>query len=699
MATNPMFNNRVSPNGATAPNNPLNNSHKKYFQGYNTFDYSRSLFTTLRYADLTPFEVVRGVEGDKLPFGSKHFLRSYTLQSPMMSDIFMRRSYFMCDMRAILPINWDKIYKQPVIGDDISGFDYGTYMSGFFKYMYDCINVDGNIIGPMFGKANENNFIFYVNWFFHHILFLESVFSCGGLLPNMGAHVDASLRLGVSYANFDKYFDNWVSNYLNDTIFRFKIGETIYASQYTKNGSGSPTFVTVRQLLDMLRHHPDFVVTAPVGNGFSEAQDHFDFWRDVFSGANVSGSSSASAGLDLDVLYAYQICCAQFYTNTSVDYIYTAQLYRDNQLALWRKVNYALGSALTGVGLIGPHDLTFTYNGVDYDYDICSGHYLRYVFSRFLPRLGERTISVVNESDFELISHLYGFLSNIFSYQRSLRYGDYFTGSRTRPLSVGDVSVNVVDSKVSAIDVTRNLLRQRFFNAVGRVRNTMSDYLREVMHGTASPRDDEARYLSSIRSHVSGFEVENTSSEDQGKLVTNLKSGDSRFVFEIEVGSPCIVIGIASFDSPRIYSRTLDRFYFHESRFDRFNPFMQYAGDQEVYAGEKDIRFRINITPFSYTLRHMEYKQRFPIAAGGFVNSLPSWLMVTDNDDGRLGNDTSLDGTNHLTPEYIRSKNYELDRFYSSLTGYSLGTYFHFIVRFDNIVNAKRRMEYSPSIL
>ena len=80
---NPFFKNKTSPNGVTAPNDSLNESHKRYYRGYNKFNLTRQFYNTERYADINLIEVLEGVEGDKLPFGNNHSIRSYTLKSPI----------------------------------------------------------------------------------------------------------------------------------------------------------------------------------------------------------------------------------------------------------------------------------------------------------------------------------------------------------------------------------------------------------------------------------------------------------------------------------------------------------------------------------------------------------------------------------------------------------------------------------------
>ena len=195
---------------------------------------------------------------------------------------------------------------------------------------------------------------------------------------------------------------------------------------------------------------------------------------------------------------------------------------------------------------------------------------------------------------------------------------------------------------------------------------------------------------------IKGFEVNNTSAEqfDVGMpntTTSQLRSADNRHIFEIEIDEPCYLIGINSYETPRIYSMTLDRFAMHHDRYDDFIPQMQYIGDQDIMASEINSLRKVE-TPYAYTLRYMEYKLRYSYASGGFIKALPSWAFITDNEDGNPPSDV-------INPNFIRSSPSEFDRFYKSLTGFSLGNYFHFIVAHTNVTSPSRKMEYTPEIL
>lgn len=651
---NPMFNNSTSPNNATAPSNSVNESHKRYNRSHNSFDFSRIFYNTLRYADVTPFESVEGVEGDRLPFGSTHEIRTHTLSSPLMSKIFMKKQYFQIDMKGILPVNWEKIYTNPVQGDDVP--------DDAFCYIPNFIGICSDFTAHTLHSLN----LLGSSHLLKRLILLESIFSNGSLLSSLGYHFSPCIysESNSVVVSFDKAFDNLFSQITsNNNTYRLET----YDGNFYFIGSDN-SHINWRTALDIIRHRGVSTFSYFDGEDYINEFSPNDLRAiDNFFYCLHFHTDSFHIPLNLSRIVAYQLICSQFYTNDKIDSIFSSHLWLENQKSIYRY-------DLSGVPRSWP---SFTYNGSRVDYDVISSH----VFVKLWNY-------IISERPDEV--YLDYFL-NIFTFRSSLRYGDYFTGSRSRPLAIGDVTSEVSNSSVSAIDITRSIMIQRFLNSVNRVGRRFSDYLSGVMNGVAPPDSTEPRYLASVTSRVSGFEVENTSS-DQGDIVTLLKSGDSNYIYEVEVGSPCIIMGLCTFEVQRVYSRSIDRFNFHSNRFEWFNKFMQYIGDQDIKQSELSSSLAPNF-PFAYTSRYMEYKQRYPVASGGFVEYLPSWLFITDNLDKSNSN------TLNINSSFIRSKNEEFDRFYKSLTGYSLASYFHFICSFDNKLIARREMDYSPSIL
>ena len=289
------------------------------------------------------------------------------------------------------------------------------------------------------------------------------------------------------------------------------------------------------------------------------------------------------------------------------------------------------------------------------------------------------------------------FWFNLFSFQRSLRYGDYFTGARPEPIAPGDINTPVIDGSVNALLLTRRLQLTRFLNKVNISGPRIQDYLRALFGGRLpeAPKDVPVR-RSVERFNVSGFEVNNTGdaqlkSQERNITTTNLRLDESRYMFEAEIEEPCILIAVQYFDAHRIYSKTMDRFAWHKTRFDDFIPDMQFTGDQDVKQRELDF-VNGQDAAYAYNLRYMEYKSRYSYASGAFIDDLPTWAFVTDNTDGNPSSP-------NIDPDYIRSSPSEFDRFYKSLNGYSLGTYYHFMTFNTNICAPYRQMVYAPEIL
>lgn len=180
---------------------------------------------------------------------------------------------------------------------------------------------------------------------------------------------------------------------------------------------------------------------------------------------------------------------------------------------------------------------------------------------------------------------------------------------------------------------------------------------------------------------------------ENNSITTILRSNAARYAFSFEPDRDCIVLGISYYDLPRVYTRATERQNFYLDRMDMFNPFMQYIGDQQIFNAELGTPAP-DLQPFSYTNRDMEYKQRFNMSAGGFCargTQLDKWFFPADVLRRWFGT--------NIGSSFIRSFNGEFDRFYISLNGYSLGTYFHFIVRYDDRCDASRPMAYAPGIL
>lgn len=650
MATNPLYHTNDSPNNATQPSKSVNQQNVYVPRSHNTFDNSYFNFTTERFGSYEPFFVMEGVPRDIIPLHSSHNVRALPMRSPFMGQIDLHKDYFLVPNNAIQPKTFDYIYTQPVQGDDVPEDAHNVF---------PILHPSG---GPIFGKLLVDAFdsgLESTDRFINQMI-CEFFFSAGSLLYKLGYKMNPIFYFGDEQVprSFDAAFDYACS--LIESL-EFEVNGKLYS--YFSDGTGN---VTLHQALSLFRR-------------FGSKCENLDcVWSNApavrIDLTSLPTTDDRNNTINMDRVIAYQLACSQFYVNPKVDFIYNAQLYRDNL--------FTLSNRIYDVGM-----LSFTYNGIVVPYDYCSRRYYAGVISAwFSPDFG------ANTSDY---LKLYDYFNALFGYRETLRFGDYFTDCRTRPLAIGDDMVTVNEDGVSVIDMSQSIVLQRYRNACVKIGQDYSDYLREILGSDPSPDYHVPKFIAHQEFNISGFEVANTSAENQGDLVTNLSTRDDTFAFEISVDMPCIIIGISSFTCPRCYMQTKERFFFHQDRYDMFNPMLQYLGDQAVYNKERtDLRPENEV--FGYQSRHNEYKQRYSQASGAFPTYLPSWAFITDSIFDPI---TDIAIANTQGVDFIRAHDYEFNRFFSDLKGYSVAGAFHFIVVYNNKCMSTRPMEVNPNIL
>lgn len=651
---NPLYNTNDSPNNSTQPTKAVNRQGVSVPKSHNTFDMSYYNYMTMPFGKYIPYFVMEGVPGDHIPLSSSHDVRSLPMSSPFLSQLKLNKDNFMVPMQAILPNTWEYIFKTPSQGDDVPD-DANCLFPAF------SIDTDWNFVHNGLFILNHINDSLSLSNKFKLLVVLESVISQGSLLAQLGYHLNPVIKThGVEYS-FDEFFDSRV--------------RLITSYSFTLNGKTfSEENLDIYQFLSLVRSYcgqlQDFDVTFE--------SEPFDI-EDVIFCPSFSSIEDFGTDINLSRVFAYQLACAQFFVNPQVDFLYNAQLYRDNLYTLYSRFMEASGeSASTEY---------FLMNGIRVPYDYTSKVYMYRVLNVVALGTGLVDSNIDAFADYMLA---------IFGHRESLRFGDYFTDSRTRPLAVGSDSIEVqTDGTVSVVDVSKNIVYQRFRNAVVKLGNNFGDYLRGIFGTTPSPDYHFPKFISHQDFDISGFEVANSTADNQGQLVTNLNTRDDSFIFEVEVDMPCVIIGIASFSVPRVYMQTKERHFFHRDRYDMFNTMLQYIGDQVVYNHERT-DLRPNDEIFGYQSRNNEYKQRYGVVSGGFATKLPAWSFVADSLFNPIV-DVFIADTQ--SPDFIRAHDYEFNRFFAQQSGYSLANWFHYILVINNKCVCNRPMEVNPNIL
>lgn len=683
----------------THQGNPVNDSKSTAPHSESHFDLGYTQMDTSAFGILKPHFSVEVLPKDRrMSLRCDHEIDSYTLKAPLKQNISIKKDYFFIPKEAVLPLQSERIVTNPNIGDDVPTLA-NSCVENFRDRIFDLIsrcksfivNSTATSISPaLFTIALRTALM--ARYFFSNGSLLDSMgYSNAGYFTYNKTVNGVTLKL-----SFDKWFDDFIETIITHVDYfgvqRLKIEDStptsdplvyVYAHKAVDQMGTFYYELNMRSFIEWSDDYPNLNVTGLYYvNSSTGASDLLTALKNLFSVSVFSRSTSAPSTpgepFNYERLAAYQLVCAHFYSNDAVDFVYEANLYR-------QVVQHVVDTFYDRSILTGARD--FSWNGVKLNYDSLAGQFMDLI-------LGITSGSASQALVDTMLIHTY--FSLIFAYRRSLRFVDYFTAAKSRPLAVGDTSIPVDSANnVDVVDVTRRIQWQRFLNNVNRTGRKISEYLKGLFPGNdMAPDYHNPLYLGHTSDTVYASNVENTGDaqmQEQNSVTSTLKSNASKYAFEFDCDRFGVVIGIEYFDVQRMYAHATDRQFFHVNRFDMFNPFLQFIGDQKIFREEIDDRASTDAA-FGYQLRHMEYKQRVSRACGGFVESLPGWSFLADNVPG-------LPRTDNISPDYIRSSCIELDPFYISLTGWSYGTYFHFIIKTVNYCESQRNMVYTPQIL
>lgn len=668
--------------------------HNRYPLGYR-------FANSERFAEINPFFKYRGTDGDKnVLLHSSSTVDSMSLNAPILQSIRKNLDFYQVDMRAILPRTYEYIKSLPEHGDDIDARKANCLIC-FRDDVGDPVLADG--ISKLACNVSPSVDLTFVGCFQRFMRFLavwDSLFSPDSLFASFRMPLADFLdpRGGKTYIDmlnllWEFYHDVW-DGYVSASLSQ---GRTSALIQFLDSANDiiftkSYDFASVS---DRMQFYYDFLenpnYTSVLQNAggifisdftsalssslqkvkFSELNDYFDaadgslvvlstFFPETPTPTGVF--QNMHKPINIESICAYQLSCAEFFTNDHVDYIFDAKLYRQ----------------LFESFLVDNTAISFNYNGLDLPYD---------GFSAVV--LDDISISLADSlSSFNL------FLSLI-TKKRSLRYKDYFTGSRTTPLAIGDNNIQVNNNVASVIDITQKIQLVRLRMAVQRVGRRAKDYINRVLGGDYRPDVTIPVKIGHIDTTIYNEETQNTA-ESQLALDNSrtavLKNHTSKFGFETDCDVDSIIIGLSSYDIVRFYDRGFDPFALKVDRFDMFIPEMQYIGDQPISRAELNAGLDVDL-PFAYTGRHMEYKTAVDFCSGAFRTSLAPWIFVQPS-NGVVDSSGTF-----LNPDFIRAHQNELDRYYVALTGTTPLERYHFICKYHNNVWSSRNMVVAPNIL
>lgn len=598
--------------------NAVNDPSVRVIRGKNQFPQSFQHPSTCLYGYVDPVAVMKGEVGDVIPYKFVTDLNTFTMKSPMKSEVKMYSAAFKVPMEAIYPRTYDILFSFAQKGDEVPQQSPSSAvpsisdsaraifpLKSFLEYVLNSFNV-----------MYDDNLSFSLSTYFRLIFLLESVFSDGGIFAKMNIHTNNLLfscfdieenRYNLLY--FDDIIDNVIYPRLVSFLERASDSSFIYLlHESVRNDSdeGYPIYVPTtnsdlygsRVLIDDFDSRAVYYCSIDrmfelirTGDWYSmskrtSGEDFDNLVYNLSLYINFDASAQVPNALNIESIIAYQLACVHFFNNPKVDYLYNVDLWRRNlETFIFSYTDGRIPS--------------FDYNGSSIMYDVVSHNCI------------ENMIAAISDGLDVGIDYFY----HLFAYHRSLRYGDYFTGARPEPIGVGDINLEEDENgAISSLEVARRLQLTRLLHKVAITGPEHKDQIKYIFGGRIpdAPKDVPIR-LSREEFTVEGFETNNTgaaqfSDSDPNITTTNLRLTDSKFMFEVEVDEPCWLVMVQYFEAHRIYANTIDRFAYHYDLFDDFVPDMQFIGDQDVKQSELLGIYGDQFSPFGYHLRNMEYK-------------------------------------------------------------------------------------------
>lgn len=634
----------------------LNNAQSFNKEGYNTFDRSNIRLMTSRFADIVPYGSQIAVDGDVIRKRNAVDVSTYTMKSRMLTDVNINLDSFVVNLSAIMPNTWRLVIKQPLKGNDVSSSVYPFW--NFRNFLYSVINFYDDVVGGNKTPLQVLKFIVAFDGICGHYGLLKHLGYSNPLADiadDLYEQMVTDLMAGA-YAITFKDRDN--------NSFQFGTGVSLSGLMglLDRFWKGEIDITNVGTFV------PDITKYGPVSPTYLKA-----ICQQV-----LSLDSTAVRTIDMRKVFAYQMTCAQFMTNSHIDDIYTGEMWLQNLSAYY--LTYGSIPA-------------FSLNGVYYNYDFCSNYMLDQVLNGFLDP----------DSDND-VDNWFIFASNIFALRSSLRESDYFTNTRLTRLAAVDTDIAVNANKVSVIDVNEKEWYQRFANAVNRGSQEINNYLFRMFGIQRERIEPQPNFVVHESFALGQAMTENTGSaqvSDPDSVTSRLGSAQSRFMYEIAIDEPeAVVISLMSCTARYVYPHAIDKTFDTQERFDMFQSLLQHVGDQNVMTHELDCNKPYGRS-LGFQLRYAQYKNSISHAVGGFSRGvLPTWaLLYPSVSITPAPVITDRFNLTNLTPEFIRNHNDEFDQFYNSLTGKCPSERFHFVVKVFNAVLNNSKQQAYPTLM
>ena len=720
MALNPAATSE-SLNNPTQRANELNDPQFENQQGYFPYDLTHSEYLSTLFGLGTPCMHLDTAPADRHVV--KHNLKAILnrIDGNFLSTINQYIDSFYVPLRSVYPTNYEKLIPNPTKGQDLpnSALPQIPFSALIHDYIagqqeVEIINGDTQVtidtlasIMTRFGQGDDNDYYTVDQYILGRLTLIATVLSRGQLLDYLGVQFDRQIlsERSILQDAIDYYFTrlhefvlqntNTLNEYtiyskpldLRDDTFELDVSAlkayTVDLDASVNQGDSRELSRFRGILADILERgempifpvtrQADITVRGAVSNLLQQIEAIFPYGEeDEFYITNINNASNPFQTRHISMVkpLAYQQIIAQYFSNNTVDNIYNAELY----MQLLRATMFPADDS----GFSS--EPTFLYNGVTTEYDYISAGAIYY--SLISPTAGK-------------YNRQYVWMTLMLLMRRTLRYGDYFATARPNMLAVGDLEINVENGMVSPIDITKNLLMQRYLNAANYIGSGFLPYFASIFGVTPSDTGTFPRFIAHQKIPFQN-QITNNTAEDQGKQTTNLVGYEDNQAFDVFIDDIGVLISVLSYDCLPVYTSGVDCSYHFADRFDYFNPMLQGIGDMPIYKSEIIGNLQLRNHIFGYTMRNKEYKWKTSRAHGAFCNWLPGFLLPFKL--SIFADDAGAEDL-HIDPDFIRDKPEYLDSVVPAMAGISPGEYYHFVVAVNNEVHSARKIQATPPVL
>lgn len=721
MALNPA-NKQGSLNDPTTRANELNDPQFSENQGYFPYDLTHQSFLTPNFGMITPSLIVDTVPADRIVVRDNTKLILNRIDGNFLSNMSQYVDTFYVPMRSIYPMNYEKMIVNKTKGDDIPNsalpmFPLGLLILDYLNsntpitfvdaannvdVVYTMRELTTAAINEDLTTGNFEEIVFSA--YYSRLTLLATVLSRGQLLDYLNYQLDElnddTTVLSMFQAKIDDYFNALYAcrtGYLDGGEYSTLLSHSLELDQDKITDLGGHRFTCNsmsewrQAIADILEkgemidfrgittagNYDDLIfATKELVNAIFSIFTNSDIgdYDGYIDNINESSNPFSDGGyINIGRVLAYQQVVAQYFTNDTIDNIYNSDLY----MQLLRAVMYPSIDGFSS-------EPTFDYNGVATEYDYIS--------------TGGAFYSLISDKIAGHLNRQYVFMTLMFLLRRSLIYGNYFNTARPNMLAIGQLGVAVEDGSVSPIDITRNLLMQRYLNACNRVGNGFLQSMASLFGITPSDTGTFPRFISHRKIEIQNQVTNNTSSE-QGKQTTNLVAYSDNTACDVFIDDFGYLISVISFDVLPVYTTGIDSTWHFSDRFDLYNPMLQNIGDQAIRSSELLGNPTLYNSTFGYVVRNGEYKFALSKAHGAFcTNDLAGYMMKYPINELRNDFEESVADLK-INPDFIRDKSSYLDRVIPEISGVSPASYFQFVVSCTNEVHAARKIQATPPVL